>query len=43
MTDNDVAPAIRAIIVDDEPIGRANVATLLRGDPEIEVIAEFKG
>jgi two-component system LytT family response regulator len=40
MMDSSSGTAIRAIIVDDEPIGRANVATLLRADPEIEVIAE---
>lgn len=31
---------IRAMIVDDEPLARSNVAVLLRRDPEIEVVAE---
>ncbi|HKW17803.1 MAG TPA: LytTR family DNA-binding domain-containing protein [Terriglobales bacterium] len=31
---------IRALIVDDEPLARSNVAVLLRRDPEIEVVAE---
>jgi two-component system, LytTR family, response regulator len=31
---------IRAVIVDDEPLGRTLIRELLRGDPEIEVIGE---
>lgn len=31
---------IRALIVDDEPLARSNIAVLLRKDPEIEVIGE---
>jgi two-component system, LytTR family, response regulator len=31
---------IRALIVDDEPLARSNLAVLLRRDPEIEIIAE---
>jgi len=31
---------IRALIVDDEPLARRNIAVLLRKDPDIEVIAE---
>lgn len=31
---------IRALIVDDEPLARRNIALLLRKDPDIEVIAE---
>jgi two-component system LytT family response regulator len=31
---------IRAIVVDDEPLARSNVITLLRRDPEIEIIRE---
>jgi len=31
---------IRALIVDDEPLARSNVAVLLRNDPEIEIIGE---
>jgi len=31
---------IRAMIVDDEPIARSNLAVLLRPDPEIEIISE---
>ena len=36
MTEKINAP-IRAIIVDDEPVARANIALLLRADPEIEI------
>jgi two-component system, LytTR family, response regulator len=31
---------IRTLIVDDEPLGRERVRTLLRGDPEIEIVGE---
>jgi len=31
---------IRAVIVDDEPLARSNLAVLLRLDPEVEVIGE---
>jgi two-component system, LytTR family, response regulator len=31
---------IRTLIVDDEPMARASIAALLRGDPEIEIIGE---
>ncbi len=31
---------IRTVIVDDEPLARANVAVLLRRDPEIELVGE---
>ncbi len=31
---------IRALIVDDEPLARSNVAVLLRRDPEIEITGE---
>jgi two-component system LytT family response regulator len=31
---------MRALIVDDEPLARSNVAVLLRRDPEIEIIGE---
>jgi two-component system, LytTR family, response regulator len=31
---------IRTLIVDDEPLGRERIRTLLAGDPEIEVIEE---
>ncbi len=31
---------IRALIVDDEPLARSNVAVLLRNDPDIEIIGE---
>jgi two-component system LytT family response regulator len=31
---------IRALIVDDEPMARAGIAALLRGDPEIEIVGE---
>ena len=33
-------PVIRALIVDDEPPARSNLAVLLRGDREIELIGE---
>jgi two-component system LytT family response regulator len=33
-------PRIRALIVDDEPLARSNVAVLLRKDHEIEIIGE---
>ncbi len=31
---------IRTLIVDDEPLARSNLAVLLRGDPEIEIVRE---
>jgi two-component system LytT family response regulator len=31
---------IRAVIVDDEPLGRTLIREMLRGDPEIEVVGE---
>src|SRR5215467_10364660 len=31
---------IRALIVDDEPLARSNVAVLLRAHPEVEIIGE---
>jgi two-component system LytT family response regulator len=31
---------IRALIVDDEPLARSNLAVLLRSDPEIEIVGE---
>lgn len=34
---------IRAVVVDDEPLARTSLGTLLRRDPEIEVIAECSG
>src|ERR1700736_6772782 len=33
-------PRIRTIVVDDEPLARSNITTLLRGDPGIEVVCE---
>lgn len=33
-------PRIRALIVDDEPLARSNLAVLLRRDPEIEIVSE---
>lgn len=36
-----IAPQrIRAIVVDDEPLARANVTVLLRRDPAIEIVSE---
>ncbi len=32
--------AISTVIVDDEPLARANIATLLRTDPEIAIVGE---
>jgi two-component system LytT family response regulator len=34
--------AIRALIVDDEPLARERVATLLKGEPDIEVAGECR-
>ena len=34
---------IRALIVDDEPLAREKIRTLLAGDPEIEVVGECAG
>ena len=34
------APAIRALIVDDEPLALANLRVLLRRDPQVELIGE---
>jgi two-component system, LytTR family, response regulator len=31
---------IRALVVDDEPLARSSIVVLLRGDPEIEIVAE---
>jgi len=31
---------IRALIVDDEPLARSNLAVLLRRDPEVEIVGE---
>ena len=33
-------PKIRALVVDDEPLARSNLAVLLRLDPEIEMVSE---
>lgn len=35
-----IAGKIRALIVDDEPLARSNIAVLLRQHPEIEIIGE---
>jgi two-component system LytT family response regulator len=34
------APKLRALIVDDEPLARSNLAVLLRRDAEIEIVGE---
>lgn len=34
------APALRALIVDDEPLARAHLKKLLAADPEVEVMGE---
>ena len=36
----DTPSKIRALIVDDEPLARSNLAVLLRRDPEIEIVGE---
>ncbi|AEU37017.1 LytR/AlgR family response regulator transcription factor [Granulicella mallensis] len=35
-----IARAIRTLIVDDEPLARSNILTLLRNDPTIEILGE---
>ena len=40
MLENKHPTKIRALIVDDEPLARSNVAVLLRRDPQIEIIGE---
>lgn len=35
-----VVRKIRALVVDDEPLARSNIALLLRHDPELEIVAE---
>lgn len=40
MRANEHPTKIRALIVDDEPLARSNVALLLRRDPQIEIIGE---
>jgi two-component system, LytTR family, response regulator len=41
MTLSSAAPdKIRTLIVDDEPLARSNIAVLLRGDPQIQMIGE---
>src|SRR5579864_9450060 len=32
--------AIRTLIVDDEPLGRERIRTLLKNDPEVEIVCE---
>ena len=34
-------PKIRTMVVDDEPLARANLIVLLRRDPEIEVVGQY--
>src|SRR5579884_947791 len=33
---------IGTVVVDDEPLARANIISLLRSDPEIQILAECK-
>lgn len=40
MIPSDHPAKIRALIVDDEPLARSNIAVLLRKDPEIEIVGE---
>ena len=35
------SPKIRTVVVDDEPLARANLIVLLRRDPEIEVVGQY--
>jgi two-component system LytT family response regulator len=35
-----VTLAIRTLIVDDEPLGRERIRTLLKNDPEVEIVGE---
>jgi two-component system, LytTR family, response regulator len=37
---NQRAAKIRAVVVDDEPLARSNITTLLRHDPAIEIVSE---
>jgi len=37
---SDTSSKVRALIVDDEPLARSNIAVLLRAHPEVEVIGE---
>lgn len=40
MSREETPPKIRALVVDDEPLARSNIAVLLRMDPDIETIGE---
>src|SRR5579863_4507626 len=40
MIPSDHPTKIRALIVDDEPLARSNIAVLLRMDPEIAIVSE---
>ena len=40
VTASHLTDRIRAVIVDDEPLSRSNITTLLRRDPEIEILRE---
>jgi two-component system LytT family response regulator len=40
MISSDHPVKIRALIVDDEPLARSNVAVLLRAHPEVEIVGE---
>ena len=40
MSREESTPRIRALVVDDEPLARTNLAVLLRLDPEIEIVGE---
>ena len=40
MQRDDDVPKLRALIVDDEPLARSNLAVLLRRDAEIEIVGE---
>lgn len=37
---SDESPKIRAVIVDDEPLGRTVIREMLRGEPDIELVGE---
>ena len=40
MRSEELPTKIRALVVDDEPLARSNLAVLLRRDPEIEILRE---
>ncbi len=41
MSSPDPSPKLRALVIDDEPLGRSNIALLLRAHPDIELLGEY--